>query len=96
MAEAGTSEGSTANKSAVEETSPEPRTNRKKKHKGARSKEKDEERELIKSSMARMDRQWKDMNKLMKNFTAVQQQANNMNLLVGALTTFLQNNTYSK
>lgn len=37
--------------------SPEPRTNRKKKRKGARSKEKDEERELIKSSMARMDRQ---------------------------------------
>lgn len=62
-----------------------------------RSEEKDEERELIKSSIAAMDRQRQDMNKPMENFTAVQQQqANNMNLLVGALTTFLQNNTNSK
>ena len=98
MTEAGTGEGSAANESVGEETSPEARTGRKKKRKRARSKEKDEERELIKSSMAGMDRQRQDMNKLMENyFTAVQQQqANNMNLLVGALTTFLQNNTNSK
>ena len=97
VAEAGTSEGSAANKSAGEETSPEARTDRKKKRKRARSEEKDEERELIKSSMVGMDRQRQDMNRLMENFTAVQQQqANNMNLLVGALTTFLQNNANSK
>jgi len=47
--------------------------------------------------MAGIDRQRQDMNKLMENFTLVQQQqANNMNLLVAALTTFLQNNANSK
>ena len=97
MAEAGTSETSATTKSAGQETSPEARTDRKKKHKRARSEEQDEERELIKSPMAGMERQRQDMNKFMENFTAVQQQqANNMNVLVGALSTFLQNNANNK
>ena len=98
VTEAGTSEAvPAATESAGQEMSPKARKDRKKKRKRATAEEQDEELELIKSSMSEMERQRQDMNRFMDNFTALQQQeTNNMNLLVGALTTFLQNNTSKK
>lgn len=98
VAEAGTSETvSAAFESAGQEMSPEARRDHKKKRRRATAKEQDEEIEPIKSFESGMERQRQDMNKFMENFTAVQQQqVNNMNLLVGALTTFLKNNINNK
>ena len=98
VAEAGTSEAfSAAIESAGQEMNPEARRDHKKKRRRATAKEQDEEIEPIKSFVSGMERQRQDMNKFMENFTAVQQQqANNMNLLVGALTTFLKNNINNK
>ena len=101
VAEAGTSASTSAPNSNASEsnnselpgqnTSPEARTERKKKRKRARPEEEDEEGDLIKSSLPGMEKQRKEMNKFMENFTRVQeQQANTMNALVGALTNFLQ------
>ena len=97
MAEAGTSKAISApTKFVGQETSPEARTNCKKKHKRARTEEQDEDGELIESSMSGTERQQQDIKKVHENFTAEQQLANNMNLLVGALTTFLQSNANNK
>ena len=97
VAEAGTSEAVSAIESSGQEMSPEARRDHKKKRRRATAKEQDEEIEPIKSFVSGMERQRQDMNKFMENFTAVQQQqANNMNLLVGALTTFLKNNINNK
>ena len=104
VAEAGTSASTSAPNSNASEsnnselpgqnTSPEARTERKKKRKRARPEEEDEEGDLIKSSLPGMEKQRKEMNKFMENFTRVQeQQANTMNALVGALTNFLQNSS---
>ena len=67
MAEAGTSKAISApTKSAGQETSPEARTNCKKKRKRARTEEQDEDRELLKSSMSGTERQQQDIKKCMK------------------------------
>jgi len=99
VAEAGSSARSSPSASetnvalAGQETSPQARTERKKKRERARVEEQDdEERELLRSSLSGLEKQRKDMNSFMDNFARVQeQQANTMNALVGALTNFLQN-----
>ena len=102
VAEAGASASTSAAKSDATEskdnellgqdTSPEARTERKKKRKRARPQEGDEEGDLIKASLVGMEKQRKEMNTMMESSTGMQeQQANTMNVLVGALTNFLQN-----
>ena len=104
VAEAGTSASTSVAKSDATEakdnellgqdSSPEARTERKKKHKRARPEEGDEEGDLIKSSLVGMEKQLKEMSTMMESFTRMQeQQANTMNALVGALTNFLQNSS---
>ena len=99
VAEAGSSASisaatpTSAGETESQESSPEARTERKRKRKRARTEEQDEEeRDLLKSSLTGLETQRKDMNAFMESFTKVQeQQVNTMNVLVGALTNFLQN-----
>ena len=75
-------------------TSGENRSDRKRKRKRARVEEQDEEeRNMLKESMSGLQEQSKEMREFMETFSKTQeQQVNTMNALVGALTTFLQNN----
>ena len=89
---------STSTSSNSEETAENPtnkmRTERKKSRKMARAEEHDDEkREMIKASLDGLTEQHQDMSKFRDNFSRMQeQQAQTMNTLVGALTSFLQNN----
>ena len=75
-------------------TSGENRSDRKRKRKRAQVEEQDEEeRNMLKESMSGLQEQRKEMREFMETFSKTQeQQVNTMNGLVGALTTFLQNN----